>query len=208
MSVLHPVASPEPQPREAGYAPAGDCRDHVHVFLVNGLDPLHFGNLVGVRDYVRQLGFENTYYGELYDWWWFKKEIRRIHGEDPEARLVLVGFSLGGSMVHSLARSLKAEGVWVDLLVYVDAKTFFNNFHRRPENVGRVLNVTSLSCLWNGKPLEGAENVREGDVWHFGSPTHPDTLKALAANLALVAAAPRTQPPAGQPGPTPAADGG
>jgi hypothetical protein len=174
----------------------------VYVFLVNGLDPLYFGNLVGVRGYVEELGYSNTYYGELYDWWWFKKEIRRVHAEDPQTRLVLVGFSLGGSMVHALARSLADDGVWIDLLVYVDAKTFVNNFHHRPENVGRVLNVTSLSSLWNGKPLDGAENVREGDVWHFGSPTHPDTLKALAANLATVAGAARA--PEGSPMPPPA----
>src|SRR5256885_1102276 len=32
-------------------------RDHVHVFLVNGVDPLNYGDMAGLGDHIRQLGF-------------------------------------------------------------------------------------------------------------------------------------------------------
>src|SRR5438105_15088896 len=41
------------------------CRDHVHVFLVNGLDPANIGNLAGLRHHVRHLDFHQAYYGQV-----------------------------------------------------------------------------------------------------------------------------------------------
>jgi hypothetical protein len=187
---LHPVRSPGHQCLEACRAVPQDCRDHVHIVLINGLDPLYVGNMAGMRDYLQQLGFSHTYFGQLYDWWWFKYKVRRVHREDRDARFVVVGYSWGSSMAHSLARAVQDEGIQIDLLVHLDAVAFCRKFHHRPENVGRVLNVTSVSMLC-GVPSEGAVNIHESDVWHFGPPTHPRTLEALAANLASLATAPK-----------------
>src|SRR5438128_2674390 len=79
------------------------CRDHVYIFLVNGLDPINFGRLLGLRDYVRKLGFRQTYYGQMFHAAYFKKEIRRIHQEDPEAHFVFIGFSAGMNVAHFMA---------------------------------------------------------------------------------------------------------
>ena len=95
LSFLHPVAPPTTACLEAGAAVPMDCRDHVHVFLINGVDPCRLANLVGVRDYVKSLGYINTYYGELTDWWWFLREVRRVHLEDSDARIVVIGYSAG-----------------------------------------------------------------------------------------------------------------
>jgi hypothetical protein len=192
LSFVHRLAPPPPESMAACNAIPKDRREHVHIFLINGMDPLYLGNLVGVRDYLQQLGFSNTYYGELFHWWWFKSHVRSVSKSDPEGRIVVIGFSLGGSMADSLARSLEREGLSIDMLVYVDAKSFTHNFHHLPTNVGRVVNVTSLSQLWDGSPLDGAQNIHEGNVWHFGSPTHPKTLAALAVNVASVAASARS----------------
>jgi pimeloyl-ACP methyl ester carboxylesterase len=188
MSFLHPVALPTPPCLQTCRELPPECRAHVHVFLINGLDPLRVGNLAGVRDHINHLGFANTYYGEMTAWSWFRREMKRVHDEDPGGRIVVIGYSAGASMAYHLAESLKAQGVRIDLLVYLDAKTFSVNFHKTPENVCRVLNVNSLSTIWCGSPIEGANNVFENDIWHFGPPSHPKTLKALADNLAALAA--------------------
>ena len=191
LSFVHRVAPPSRRSMAVCNAVPKDRREHVHIFLINGMDPLYLGNLVGVRDYLQQLGFSKTYYGELFHWWWFKNHVRSVSRSDPEARIVVIGFSLGGSLADSLARSLEREGLWIDMLVYVDAKSFTHNFHHLPRNVGRVVNVTSLSQLWDGGSLDGAQNIHEGNVWHFGSPTHSKTLDALAVNLASIGTLPR-----------------
>jgi len=168
-----------------------ECRDHVYVVLINGLDPLYVGNLAGERDYLQQLGFSKIYFGQLYDWWWFKSKIRRAYREDPCARFVIVGYSWGASMAHSLAWAVQDEGIKIDLMVYLDAVAFCRKFHHRPENVCRVLNIRSFSLLC-GVPSDGAETIRESNVWHFGPPTHPRTLEALADNLVSLALTTKT----------------
>ena len=85
------------------------CRDHVYIFLVNGLDPINFGRLLGLRDYVRKLGFRQTYYGQMFHAAYFKKEIRRIHQEDAEAHFVFIGFSAGMNVAHSMAAAVNPE---------------------------------------------------------------------------------------------------
>jgi hypothetical protein len=167
----------------------------VYVVLINGLDPLYVGNLAGARDYLQQLGFSKIYFGQLYDWWWFKSKIRRAHREDPCARFVIVGYSWGASMAHSLAWAAQDEGIKIDLMVYLDAVAFCRKFHHRPENICRVLNIRSFSMVC-GVPAEGAENIRESNVWHFGPPTHPRTLEVLASNLVTLAMT--TNPPEAQ----------
>jgi hypothetical protein len=195
LSFLHPVRSPDAHCLESCRAVPQDCRDHVYVVLINGLDPLYVGNLAGERDYLQRLGFSKVYFGQLYDWWWFKSKVRQAYREDPEARFVIIGYSWGCSMAHSLARALQDEGIRVDLLVHLDAVAFTRKFHHRPENVGRILNITSFSVLC-GVPAEGTESMRESNVWHFGPPTHPRTLEALAAHLVSLAVA--TKPPEAQ----------
>src|SRR5437764_243197 len=61
-----PIQSSRVRPGNASY---------VYVFVVNGLDPLNYGNLTGLRDHIRALGFEHVFFGQLYHAGWIKKEI-------------------------------------------------------------------------------------------------------------------------------------
>lgn len=176
------------------------CRGRVHVFFVQGLDPLGVSNLTGVHDYVRQLGFAKTYYGQIYHAGHFEKEIRRLHREDPEARFVLVGFSAGANKVRTIAQNVKDDGVRIDLLVYLGGNTLQNVPHDRPENAVKVVNVLARGGVWNGTAFDDAENVRVPDVHHFGSPSHPYTLQTLARELALLAATVPVVEPSAPPG--------
>src|SRR5262249_20248294 len=95
LSFMHPVHSPPHDCLEPCLAIPHCCKDHVYVFLINGLDPFECGNLRGVQDYLHSLGFNRTYYAQLYHGLFIKSEVRRLHEEDPEAHFVIVGFSFG-----------------------------------------------------------------------------------------------------------------
>jgi hypothetical protein len=164
------------------------CRNHVYVFLLDGMDPFDWANLRGVRDYVQSLGYVKTYYGQLYHASSFEKEIRRLHREDPDARFVLIGFSFGANVVCHLTQATKDDDVHIDLLVYLGGNTLKNRPEDRPENVCKLVNILATGCIWNGDTFDGAENVQYSDRWHFGSPSHPYTLDVLSRELALVAA--------------------
>jgi hypothetical protein len=209
---LHPIhAVPADQSACSSSLPKC-CRDHVYVFLINGADPLKCANLAGVRDYLIELGYPKIYYGEMYHTPWFASEVRHIRQQDVDARFVVVGYSLGANLACSLVQAAKEEGFTIDLLVYLGGIFIANTPASQPENVGRIVNVLADGCLLNGDQLDRATNFHAKGVWHFGSPTHPDTLAMLADELAQFAATVPVQatvPPSSQPeqpleeGPTP-----
>jgi hypothetical protein len=206
---LHPVDPPKREMLEPCAAAPRECRGHVYFFLVHGADPLDAANLEGLRDWVQSLGFPKTYYGQMYHASYFEGEIKRLHREDPDARFVLMGFSLGANKVRDIAQEVKADGVTVDLLVYCGGNSLANVPDNTPDNCLKVVHIlTQYGSDWMGVPLDGAENARVTDVFHFGSPTHLHTRETLARELAVVAArVPVTEPAAAEGTPAPRADG-
>lgn len=184
---LQPLAAPQADCQRTCHELPRGCRNGVYVFLLNGLDPGNCANLTGLRDYLHELGFIKTYYGQLHHTTWFAKEMRRIHCEEPDARFVLIGFDLGANGACSLARAVAPDGIVIDLMVYLSGSHLKDTADRQG-NVFRVLNIQGCSRLDKGRPLTGAENVRIPEASHYGSPTHPYTLEALAHELAQVAA--------------------
>lgn len=174
------------------------CRDHVHIFIIHGTDPLDFANLTGLIGHLRDLGFRKTYLGQLYHRGDVTREVQRLHADDPEARFVLIGFSLGANMVRDVANAVQPNGVHIDLLVYLGGNTLEDVPRDRPENTGRIINILAQGCIWNGTTLPHADNIHLPDVYHFGSPTHPHTRRLLGEELALVAARVPIIVPAGQ----------
>lgn len=195
MSFLHPIAplTPEQCAPLKAYPPC--CRSHVYIFIVHGLDPLDYANLVGVRDYLQALGFRKTYLGQLYHTLEYDRELHRIHQEDPLARFVLIGFSFGANMVRTLANSAKEDGIPIDLLVYLGGNTLHNDERDQPANALQIVNILASGCIWNGAVMEQAVNINVPDVYHFGSPTHLATLEMLRQELAVVASRVPVLPP-------------
>jgi hypothetical protein len=189
------------------------CRDHVYIFLVNGLDPVNYGNLTGLRDHIQQDGFRQTYYGQVYHTSHFSKEVRKIHCQDPEAHFVFIGFSIGMNMVHSMAKSAAKEGIQVDLLLFLSGNNPVSPLPReKPDNVDRVVNVLAAGMMKGFGERDYAENVRLSDSWHFDSPMHPTTIELLDQELLRIASAvpvvtpvapEKTMPLAFDPEPTP-----
>jgi hypothetical protein len=205
------VVAPPPALVETCQALPTSCRGHVHVFLLNGLDPVNYGNLTGLRDYIHTLGFAKTYFGQIYHVWWCEKEIRNIHREDPDARFVLIGFSLGSNVAYEVARGVKQDGIYIDLLVFLSGNHFASPMpHQRPENVGRVVNLLAGGLMGGRGERDWAENVRLSGTQHFDPPTHPSTLEVLSKELTDLAASvpvvvPASRPPstAGEEAPAP-----
>ncbi len=184
------------------------CRDHVHVFLIHGFDPLDLANLKGLRDHCHQLGFNNVHCGQVFHGAACADRIRRINATDPEARFVVLGFSAGANVARGMANELQVkDNIAVDLLVYIGGNTLANVPQSRPENAGKVVHILSKGDGWTGRPIDGAENVHYADVWHFGAPTHAETLQLLSRELAEIAERiPRVEhepPPAENLAPTP-----
>jgi hypothetical protein len=198
---VHPIDPACPELAEPCRMLPKCARDHVHVLFVHGMDPVDCANLSGVRDYVNALGFQKTYYGQLYHVWQFERLVRDIHRKDCDARFVLVGFSFGANMVRDVALAAAKDDIPIDLIVYLGGNTLKNRPKDQPENVKRIVNILAQGCVWNGDTLDRAENVQVKGRWHFGSPSHPFTLQVLAQDLAEIAssipvpAAPERQMP-------------
>ncbi len=191
--ICHPYLPPSPEVCAPAKALPCCCKDHVYIFFVNGLTLIDRANFAALRDHCNQLGFHNTYYGEMCHVGKFKDEIRRIHHADPEAHLVLVGFSFGTNMVRKLAHALKEDGVAIDLLVYLGGDTIFNKPYSWPENVGQVVNLRARGCLglcagvFSGEDIDGATNRYFERAGHNGVPMHPETISILTHELSKVA---------------------
>jgi hypothetical protein len=194
LGFLHPVTSPAPT---LCRAVSPDQRDHLHIFVINGLDPLDVSNLSGMCDHLRQLGYRNTHMDQMYQTPWVAEDIEEIHRADPSARFALIGFSLGSNLVQSVAHSVKEAGVTIDLMVYLSSNTVLPFSPERGDNVIRAVNITTGSGDASDTVPAGVANVNLPDVWHFGSPSHPQTLQRLALELARVAnqPAPRASQP-------------
>jgi pimeloyl-ACP methyl ester carboxylesterase len=188
LSYCHPVDFPHPDQMAPSAAIPQWCRNHVHIFLVHGMDPLDFANLEGLTEFCQNLGYVKTHFGQLYHIWKFKADLRKVREADREARFVLIGFSFGANVVRYLANVAKDEGIVIDLLVYLGGNTLENTLHDQPENVVHIVNILATGWIWNGCKMDRAENVNYDNCWHFGSPTHPKTLNLLSRELAVVAA--------------------
>ena len=65
MGFLHPIDLGQVHEEESCKTLPKCLRDHVYVFLVNGLDPVNYGNLTGLRDYLQSMGLNKIYYGQI-----------------------------------------------------------------------------------------------------------------------------------------------
>ena len=194
---LHPVQDP-------GQVPGCECvKDHVYVFAVNGLNPLCLGNFNGFCTYLKQHGYCHTYFGQMYTCFGWSDRIRSVRRCDPEAKIVLIGFSLGANCVQAIANDLAKDCTRVDLLIYLVGDTICNTPKSHPANVCRVLNVrakglvlTGGDLFLNGADIDGARNCKL-ECRHILVPSRKETLCLVMEELALLTCGP-VAVPAGQ----------
>jgi len=170
------------------------CKDRTHVFVINGFDPCYLGNLNGLCRHVRHLGFQHVYLDPMWHSDQVADRIASAKHRDPEARIVLVGFSAGSLDARDACNALYEKGVVVDLLVYIGGDRIFDVPKSCPDNAVQILNITGHGYLptggnlfFNGTELTGATNVRLPD-WHIQLPSRFTTMEMLLNGLHDVAA--------------------
>ena len=193
--LLHPIAPACPELVSAARCLPPCARNHVHIIFLNGLDPLRIGNLAGLSDCIRDTGFENVYYGELWDGHRAAREIRRIRCHDADARIVLLGYSFGANLVRCVANRLARDGIRVDTLIYLGGDTVFGS-RCTPENVCHVINVRAWGFvlfaggLISGQDMARADNIHLPWVRHLCMPRQQALHEILLNELIRLALLP------------------
>lgn len=197
---------PTPVPAEAAALCAGlpACqKDRTHVFVINGFDPYHWGNLAGLCRLAGRVGFRNVYFGKMWQPSHVVEQVCYVRERDPDARIVVVGYSAGSLDAKAVVNGLDKKAESVDLLIYIGGDRIFDVPKSRPDNVARIINIsghgylpTGGNLFFNGTELQGATNVRLPD-WHIQLPTRPVTVEHFLLGLHDVAATapPRPEPP-------------
>lgn len=189
---LLPLASPPSDLRARCEALPAGCRERLHVYMINGLTilPHMAGSMNAMAPYVEDLGFCRPKVACHFWRWSYQNDIRRIHCTDPEARFVLVGYSMGASVVYSMAQALEKDGVFIDLIILIDGHTFVHDFKETPSNVGRVVSINSTAWALTGKCRPGQTCYTVETFFHLAAPRQPEALRVLGMELIETAAAP------------------
>jgi hypothetical protein len=171
-------------------------RDRTHLFFINGCDPLCIAQLNELCGMMKELGYRRANFGQCYATRSFYQQIRQIKAAAPDARIVLVGYSLGANRARALAQWLNQDGIAVDLLMYLGADLLPNDDRSRPANVLRVTNISGHTLpIFGGELLagdhqmQGAHNVHL-DAGHFCLPCQPGAVEALVRELVALGRAP------------------
>jgi len=186
-----PVPTPSP----------GDPRDHVYVLLIDGFDPVNFGQFSSLQWQVNRWGFKNASYYR-----WFESSdtvgrIRSIRSSDPNSKIVLVGYSLGSIEARNVTDTVRSEGLKIDVLVYLGGDLLKNSPSDRPGNALKIVNVRGWGYLplaggtIQGADMDGAENYHLGSISHANLPTNPDWQGILLRKLTEVSAVPTVPAP-------------
>ncbi len=160
-----------------------ESKSCVYVFLFDPLDPLTCSNLKGVRDYLHQLGFTKTYYGQAPHLSYFLEKMQAIHGRCGTARFAVVGYHAGADSARQLAELATELGLPVDLALYLEPRG--DAFSEAKET---ALNTITLRAE-DLPPLEKHHDPERStyQVGKTGVPTHPKTLSILERELSLIA---------------------
>ena len=192
-SLIHPLKLEKLNLHEQAQAIPQEKKDRVHFFLINGIDPLYSGNLNGVAAYFRSIGFANTSCYQFPSTWKVRRQIETIRRSDPEARIVLLGYSAGANIVRLLANNVQREGIHINCLIYLGGDTVFNSPSSRPPNVGQIVNINGHGMIFLGRDLyfkgediDGAVNHRV-DARHILLPSQGDTINLIGEQLIALA---------------------
>ncbi len=186
-NILHPIQEP-------ASAPACSCsKEHIYIFAVNGVNPLCQGNFNGFCTYLKKQGYCHTYFGQMYTCLGWADRIREVRRCDPEAKIVVIGFSAGANIAKMIANNLARDCTRVDLLIYLVGDMLTKSPSTYPPNVCRVLNIRAIGLIltggdlfFNGVDIDGARNCRI-ECRHILVPSRCETLALVTEELAALA---------------------
>lgn len=193
LSGLHPIETPKPHVELLAHSVPQEDKDRTHLFFINGLDPYYLANFRGQCQYMKSLGYNKCYCGQMNHVGLFRQKIQQIRKDESQANIVLVGYSFGANSVRTLANQLKEDGIRVDLLIYLGGDTIKDVDTSRPENVTRVVNINGHGSILlgydlfiKGSDIQGAVNHRL-DARHFLLPTRAAAAELLVKHVVELA---------------------
>ncbi len=156
-----------------------DRRAKVYAILFRGFDPLHVSYVEKLREELNCHGFAKVYCVDFYHELFIEGEIKRILCETPDARFVVVGYSLGAGVAESLTARVTQYGVPVDALVEIAPA--YLPFTTSPADLSRVGRHLIIANAYTQPPIcrTRAEVLNLTGAGFFTMPSNPVTVQMV-----------------------------
>lgn len=168
------------------------ARNEVYLFMMNNFDITEQGNLLALRDRLAEYGFPKVAYTQQVDLAWYERELRRIHRDRPEARLLLLGYGSSTANIVKLAEDCLRDELPIDAVIFLDPSCY-------NADLRTCLNTTTVTIRshnWQGSPrLLTQENYQLSGVGHLSAARSEQTFR-IVSELMNRSAARVPRPPA------------
>jgi len=165
-------------------------RSQVYLFMLNGSDVFELGGMLTLRDEVAKAGFAKVYYTQSEDRYWYLREMQRLHRDQPQARMILLGYGTSAERTLGLAAEACRTGLPLDTVVFLDPVGVAGN-------VAETLPVPSVALRshnWpGGTEFHTTETLALAGVGHVSAPTCPATVNAVVQLMTASAAKVRVE---------------
>lgn len=165
-------------------------QDDTIVLVVNGGDPLHLAHADAFARQFRADGYPYTEVAEWHQEYAIEQAVREVHRDNPDVRIVLIGYSLGAYCVRDITNRLSRDDIPVLMVGYIGADYLTDSGDDRLEGISRVVNITGdghfltgKNLFFNGTEVSGARNFRLAGTRHFDLLNHPQTYGVLFEEL-------------------------
>ncbi len=165
-------------------------QENTVILVVNGGDPLHLADADAFARQFRTEGYPHAQVAEWHQEHAIEQAVREVHRDEPGARIVLIGYSLGAYCVRDIANRLNRDGIPIVMVGYIGADYLADTTDSRLEGVARVVNVTGdghvltgKNLFFNGTEVTGARNVRLAGTRHFDLLNHPEAFGVMLQEL-------------------------
>jgi len=95
-------------------------RQQVYLFIMNGDDLLELSGLMKLRDDLTEAGFPKIYYAQKEDRNWYRREMARLHRDEPDARFVMLSYGSAAERTLALATVALQEQQPLDGVVFLE----------------------------------------------------------------------------------------
>lgn len=126
-------------------------RQQVYLFIMNGDDLLELSGLMKLRDELTSAGFPKVYYAQKEDRHWYRREMARLHRDEPDARFVMLSYGSAAERMLALATVALQEQQPLDAVLFLEPSGIEGNLrdalptttvtvrsHRRRNSLGLV----------------------------------------------------------------------
>ena len=160
-------------------------RSQVYLFMMNGSDVFELGGMLTLRDEIAKAGYAKVYYTQSEDRNYYVREMQRLHRDEPQARMLLLGYGTAAERTLGLAAEACRTGLPLDVVIFLDPVGVSGNLAETLP----VPTVALRSHNWpGGKDLHTTETLPLTGVGHVSAPTCPATVNAVVQLMSASAA--------------------